>query len=75
MGQKTHPVGFRLGIIKPWNSRWYASDSDFADLVYEDLMLKRYINRRLDNAGIASVLIARAPKKVTVDISRPVPES
>ncbi|MEA1979688.1 MAG: 30S ribosomal protein S3 [candidate division Zixibacteria bacterium] len=73
MGQKTHPVGFRLGIIKTWSSRWYAPDSKFADLIYEDMMIKRYIDRRLDNAGIAKVNISRAPKKVTVDIhtSRP----
>jgi len=68
LGQKTNPIGFRLGIIKSWNSRWYASDRNFADLVYEDMMIKRYINRRLDNAGIANVIISRAPKKVTVDI-------
>ena len=73
MGQKTHPIGFRLGIIKTWSSRWYAPDSKFADLIYEDMMIKRYIDRRLDNAGIAKVNISRAPKKVTVDIhtSRP----
>ena len=73
MGQKTHPVGFRLGIIRPWNSRWFASDRNFADLVYEDMMVKRYITKRLDNAGIAKVLISRAPKRVTVDVhtSRP----
>lgn len=73
MGQKTHPIGFRLGIIRPWNSRWFASDRNFADLVYEDMMVKRYIAKRLDNAGIAKVLISRAPKRVTVDIhtSRP----
>ena len=68
MGQKTHPVGFRLGVIKTWNSRWFASDKNFADLVIEDMMVKRYITRRLDNAGIAEVNISRAPKKVTVDI-------
>jgi len=73
LGQKTHPIGFRLGIIKPWNSRWYAPDRKFADLVHEDMMVKRYIRKRLDNAGIANVIISRAPKKVTVDImtSRP----
>jgi len=73
LGQKTHPIGFRLGIIKPWNSRWYASDRNFADLVFEDIMIKKYISRRLDNAGIANVFISRAPRKVTVDIltSRP----
>ncbi|MEW5796827.1 MAG: 30S ribosomal protein S3 [Candidatus Zixiibacteriota bacterium] len=73
MGQKTHPVGFRIGINKPWNSRWFAPDRSFADLVHEDMMVKRYIAKRLDNAGIAKVLISRAPKRVTVDIhtSRP----
>lgn len=73
MGQKTHPVGLRLGIIRTWNSRWFAPDRNFSDLIFEDMMIKRYINRRLDNAGIASVCISRAPKKVTVDIhtSRP----
>lgn len=68
MGQKTHPIGLRLGIIKAWNSRWYAPDRNFADLVHEDMLIKRYINRRLDNAGISNVLIQRQPKKVTVDI-------
>jgi len=73
LGQKTHPIGFRLGIIKTWNSRWFAPDRNFADLIYEDMMIKRYINRRLDNAGLAAINISRQPKKVTVDIhtSRP----
>ena len=73
MGQKTHPVGFRLGIIKTWNSRWFATNKNIADLIHEDMMVKRYISRRLDNAGIARVFISRAPRKVNVDIhtSRP----
>ena len=73
MGQKTHPIGFRLGIIKTWNSKWFTSNSKFADLVYEDLLVKRYISRRLQNAGVARISIARQPKKVSVDIhtSRP----
>lgn len=72
MGQKTHPIGFRLGINKSWNSKWFAVRS-VADLVHEDLLIKKYINARLDNAGLAKVEIIRAPKKVTVDIhtSRP----
>lgn len=72
MGQKTNPIGFRLGIIRSWNSKWFASKK-FADLVHEDMKIKRYINQRLENAGIASVEILRDPKKVTVDIhtSRP----
>ncbi|MEW6412189.1 MAG: 30S ribosomal protein S3 [Candidatus Zixiibacteriota bacterium] len=73
MGQKTHPIGLRLGIIRTWNSRWFAPVRNFSDLIHEDMMIKRYINKRLDNAGIANVCISRAPKKVTVDIhtSRP----
>lgn len=72
MGQKTHPIGFRLGINKAWNSKWFAPRT-VADLVHEDLLIKKYINARLDNAGLAQVEIVRAPKKVTVDIhtSRP----
>ena len=73
MGQKTNPIGLRLGITRTWNSRWYAADRNFSELIFEDMMIKRYINRRLDNAGIAAVNISRDPKKVSVDIhtSRP----
>jgi len=73
LGQKTNPIGLRLGIIRTWNSRWFAPQRNFADLVHEDILVKRYINKRLDNAGISNVIISRAPKKVTVDIltSRP----
>ncbi len=72
MGQKTHPIGFRLGVIKSWNNKWFAG-KHFADFIHEDIMIKKYINTRLDNAGLARVEILRAPKKVTVDIhtSRP----
>ena len=73
MGQKTHPIGLRLGIIKTWNSRWYAPNRRFPNLLHEDLLIKRYIGKRLDNAGIAGVQISRDAKHVTVDIntSRP----
>lgn len=72
MGQKTNPIGFRLGINKTWNSKWFATRG-IADLIHEDIMIKKYISARLDNAGLAKVEIIRAPKKVTVDIhtSRP----
>ncbi len=72
MGQKTNPIGLRLGIIRSWNSKWF-TQRHFADLVEEDLKIKRYINQRLENAGVATVEILRDPKKVTVDIhtSRP----
>jgi small subunit ribosomal protein S3 len=72
LGQKTNPIGLRLGITRSWNSKWFAT-RNFADLLQEDIRLRRYINQRLENAGIANVEILRAPKKVTVDIhtSRP----
>ncbi|MEE9441297.1 MAG: 30S ribosomal protein S3 [candidate division Zixibacteria bacterium] len=67
MGQKTNPIGFRLGVTKSWNSKWFSAKS-VADLIQEDLLIKKYITTRLDNAGLAKVEIIRAPKKVTVDI-------
>ncbi len=72
MGQKTNPIGLRLGVIRSWNSRWFANKG-FADLLNEDIMIKRYISKRLENAGLSNIEILRAPKKVTVDIhtSRP----
>ena len=72
MGQKTNPIGFRVGIIRGWSSKWFA-EKNFADLLFEDQSIKRYINRRLQNAGIAKLEIVRAPKRVTVDVhtSRP----
>jgi len=72
LGHKTHPIGFRLGVTKTWNSKWFAN-RNFGDLIHEDMMIKKYITTRLDNAGLAKVEILRAPKKVTVDIhtSRP----
>lgn len=67
MGQKAHPYGLRLGVIKDWKSRWFAT-SGYADLLQEDLLIRRYTNKRLEHAGIAEVEILRAPKKVTIDI-------
>lgn len=72
MGQKTNPIGLRLGIIRSWNSKWFAQ-KNFADLLEEDLRIRRYIGKRLENAGLAQVEILRAPKRITIDIhsSRP----
>lgn len=67
MGQKTNPIGLRLGIIKTWSSRWF-SDTKFSDLLREDLMIRRYTEKRLEHAGIAAIDIIRAPRKVTLDI-------
>ncbi len=67
MGQKTHPTGFRLGIIKTWNSRWFGGKK-YADWLNEDITIRRFINRRLSRAGIARVAIERQKGKVTVNI-------
>ncbi len=68
MGQKTHPIGFRLGVIKTWSSNWF-DERNFADKLHEDLMLRRYIRQRLPNAGISKIEIERTPKRVTVTIN------
>ena len=72
MGQKTHPIGFRLGINKPWSSNWFAG-KDFAKFLEEDFRLRGYIEKRLPNAGISRVDISRTSKRleVTVYTSRP----
>ena len=67
MGQKTHPVGFRLGVIRTWGSRWFAR-KEYADWLLEDQKTRRYIRHRLRKAGIASIEIERAPKKVSINI-------
>ena len=67
MGQKTHPIGLRLGIVKTWDSRWFASH-EYANLLEEDLMIRRYLDRRLTQAGVSKVVIERKAKKVTIVI-------
>lgn len=67
MGQKVHPVGFRLGINRTWQARWYAG-RDYKTLLHEDLMLRALINERHRNAGISMIEIERAASRVTVMI-------
>jgi small subunit ribosomal protein S3 len=67
LGQKTNPIGLRLGIIKTWSSKWF-STRDYKEFLHEDLMIRKYTSKRLEHAGIAQVDILRAPKKITVDI-------
>ena len=67
MGQKTHPHGFRLGIVKPWRSRWYAG-RDFPALLKEDELVRTYLKTRLNHAAISDVHIERKPGKVVVTI-------
>jgi small subunit ribosomal protein S3 len=68
LGQKTHPIGFRLGIIKDWDSKWYAERGNFANLLEEDLTIRRYLWQRLSRAAVSRIVIERAPKRVTVTI-------
>jgi small subunit ribosomal protein S3 len=68
MGHKVIPTGLRLGIIRTWNSRWYAEGKVYGDLIYEDLLLRRYLKKRMQHASISSVGIERTVKKVTVNI-------
>jgi small subunit ribosomal protein S3 len=72
MGQKTHPVGFRLGIIRDWNSSWI-TNKHYADWLNEDLLVRRYLEARVGSAGIASIKIRRFREKVNITIhtSRP----
>ena len=67
MGQKTHPIGFRLGYIKTWESRWYA-DKDYAKLLHEDLKIRDYAKKKLHHAGIARIDIERSTNKCRINI-------
>ncbi len=72
MGQKTHPVGLRLGIIRGWDSNWY-TDGSFADKLVEDQEIRTYLKARLKRAGLSRTIIERTPKRVilTLHTSRP----
>jgi len=67
VGQKTHPYGFRLGIVKQWRSRYYARHN-FPELLKEDELIRKYLKTRLSHAAIADVHIERKPGKVTVTV-------
>src|ERR1051326_5173383 len=67
MGQKTHPYGFRLGYNKPWKSRWFAG-RDYAELLHEDVKLRKELKEKLKSAGISSIDIERAANKLVVRI-------
>lgn len=72
MGQKTNPIGLRLGIVREWDANWYEERS-FAAKLDEDLMIRNYVRNRLKKAGISRVVIERTPKRVVLAIhtSRP----
>jgi len=72
MGHKVNPIGLRLGINRTWNSRWYA-DRDYGDLLHEDLQIRDFLEKRLQNAGLSKIIIERPAKKarVTIHTARP----
>src|SRR3546814_6682662 len=73
MGQKVNPVGLRLGINRTWDSRWYSSDKEYAGLLHEDLKIRKYLEQRLAQAGVARIVIERPAKKarITIHSARP----
>ena len=68
MGQKVNPHGLRVGVIKDWDSRWFAKDNAFGDLLVEDYQLRKYLKKRLYDAGIAKIEIERDATKVKIHI-------
>ncbi|HHY36252.1 MAG TPA: 30S ribosomal protein S3 [Firmicutes bacterium] len=67
MGQKVNPIGLRTGIIRDWKARWYAG-KDYADLLHEDLAIRKYIKEKLYQAGISTVEIERAANRVRITV-------
>ena len=73
MGQKVNPIGLRLGVNRTWDSRWYAVKDNYANLLHEDLQIRKYLHDRLAQAGVSKIVIERPAKKarVTIHTARP----
>ncbi|MXP51275.1 30S ribosomal protein S3 [Pantoea sp. SoEX] len=73
MGQKVHPNGMRLGIIKPWNSTWFANTKEFANNLENDYKVRKFLNKKLSKASISRIVIERPAKsmRVTIHTARP----
>jgi small subunit ribosomal protein S3 len=67
LGQKVNPIGFRLGVIKSWDSKWYA-EADYAKLLHEDLKIRAFLKKRLYSSGISKIEIERAANKTKINI-------
>jgi small subunit ribosomal protein S3 len=65
MGQKVHPIGFRVGIVRPWESQWYA-DKDYQKYITEDIAIRKFIKKKYYHAGISKIVIERAANKAKV---------
>jgi small subunit ribosomal protein S3 len=68
MGQKVHPTGFRLGIATDWTSKWYAGSADFANFLEEDLKIREFLRKKLSQAAVSRIQIARPAKAISVTI-------
>jgi len=68
MGQKVHPHGQRVGVIKDWDARWYATKKDFADTLIEDVNIRKFLKQKLYAAGISKIEIERAANRIKVNI-------
>ena len=68
MGQKVHPNGFRVGVIKDWDSRWFVSDGAFGDTLVEDYNLRKYLKKTLYGAGVPKIEIERTASKIRIHI-------
>ena len=68
MGQKVHPIGFRLGFIRTWSSRWYAGKKDFSKFLHEDIKIRKHVLKTFNQAAVARVEIERASDKIRVNI-------
>jgi len=73
MGQKVHPNGIRLGIVKPWNSTWYANSGEYADNLHSDFQVRQFLTKELKNASVSRIVIERPAKsiRVTIHTARP----
>ena len=73
MGQKVNPIGFRLGINRTWDSRWFADGEDYSRLLHDDIRLRAELKKRLGAAGVSRIIIERPHKKcrVTIYAARP----
>ncbi len=73
MGQKVHPIGIRLGIVKDWNSRWYANSHDYPLFLHQDIMVREFIKKKLAHASVSRIQINRPANnaQITVHTARP----
>lgn len=69
MGQKVNPIGLRVGVIRSWDSRWFAKGAQYIDYLHEDWRLRKYIKQKLKHAGVAKIEMERAANKIKVIIS------